>query len=81
MATLKDYRDERLRKLAELQQMGINPYPAEAHRTHSTKELVDNFTTLEGQTVTVAGRVMAIRKFGKLGFIVVRDYTGSLQLF
>jgi len=81
MATLKDYRDERLRKLQELKALGVNPYPADAHRTHQIKQLIDGFDTLEGQTVTVAGRIMAIRKFGKLGFIVVRDQSGPIQLF
>lgn len=81
MATLKDYRDERLRKLDELKALGVNPYPAEAHRTHYARDIVSQFDELENKDVTVAGRVMAIRKFGKLGFIVVRDYTGSLQLF
>lgn len=81
MATLKDYRDERLRKLDELKVLGLNPFPAEAHRTNDTKDVVDRFGELENTEVTVAGRVMAIRKFGKLGFIVVRDYTGSIQLF
>ena len=81
MATLKDYRDERLRKLDELKALGVNPYPAEAHRTHYAQDIVSQFDELENKEVTVAGRVMAIRKFGKLGFVVVRDYTGSLQLF
>ena len=35
MATLKDYRDERLRKLAELKELGVNPYPAGAKRSLS----------------------------------------------
>lgn len=81
MATLKDYRDERLRKLDELEQLGIHAYPAKAHRTHTCSVITNDFDQLEGKTVTVAGRVTAIRKFGKLGFIVVRDMTGSLQLF
>ncbi|HWT39901.1 MAG TPA: lysine--tRNA ligase, partial [Dongiaceae bacterium] len=81
MSTLKDFRDERLRKLADLKELGFNPYPAESHRTHHTNEIKTNFDTLEGQTVTVAGRVMGIRKFGKLAFIVVRDQSGELQLF
>ena len=81
MATLKDYRDERLRKLTELEGLGINPYPADAKRTHTTKQLVDDFGALEQTVVTVTGRIMAIRKFGKLGFIVVRDQSGSIQLF
>ena len=81
MATLQDYRDERLRKLAELKELGINPYPADSHRTHNAGDVVAKFEELQGQTATVAGRITGIRKFGKLAFIVLRDFTGTLQLF
>lgn len=81
MATLQDYRNERLRKLDELQQLGINPYPADSHRTQVCKDIIGQFDTLEGSTQTVSGRIVAIRKFGKLAFIVVRDISGQLQLF
>lgn len=81
MATLQDYRDERLKKLDELQSLGINPYPAKANRTHKAGDVVASFDKLEGQVVTVAGRVTSLRKFGKLAFIVVRDFSGSVQLF
>lgn len=81
MATLQDYRDERLRKLAELKQLGINPYPAESHRTHNTIDVVQGFDKLEGSVVTVAGRIVGIRKFGKLAFVVVKDFSGAVQLF
>ena len=81
MATLKDYRDERLRKLSELQTLGVNPFPGDAHRSHMAGDVVARFGELENKEVTMAGRVMAIRKFGKLGFVVLRDYTGSIQLF
>ena len=81
MATLQDFRDERLRKLASLKELGINPYPAETHRDHMASEVIEQFDSLEGQEVTVAGRIMSIRKFGKLAFIVIRDMSGSLQLF
>lgn len=81
MATLQDYRDERLRKLAQLKELGVDPYPADSHRTHNASEVVARFDELEGQVATVAGRIMGIRKFGKLAFIVLRDMTGSLQLF
>lgn len=81
MANLKELRDERLRKLEELNKLGINPYPAESHRTHHAGEVVSEFGKLEGKSVTVAGRVVSIRKFGKLAFIVVRDMSGSVQLF
>jgi len=81
MATLQDYRNERLRKLAELKQLGVDPYPAESHRTHGAGEVVAKFDELQGQIVTVAGRITGLRKFGKLAFIVVRDQSGQVQLF
>lgn len=81
MATLQDYRDERLRKLEALKALGVNPYPADSHRTHMAADVVTRFDELEGQTATIAGRVTGIRKFGKLAFIVVKDGSGSLQLF
>jgi lysyl-tRNA synthetase, class II len=81
MATLHDYRDERLRKLKELQDLGVNPYPATSKRTHHTQDISTKFDELEGQTVTVAGRILGLRKFGKLAFIVLRDQSGQVQLF
>ena len=81
MATLKDFRDERLRKLKTLQDMGLNAYPAEARRTHKTADIISQFEALEGSTVTVDGRIIGLRKFGKLAFIVIKDFSGQLQLF
>lgn len=81
MATLKDFRDERLRKLDDLKKLGINPYPALSHRTHSAGDIISEFDKLEGQTATVTGRITGIRKFGKLAFIVVKDFSGEIQLF
>lgn len=81
MATLKDFRDERLRKLKALQDLGVNPYPADSNRTHDAADITNNFNDLEGESVTVAGRIVGIRKFGKLAFIIVKDYSGQIQLF
>ncbi|MGK2896326.1 MAG: lysine--tRNA ligase [Candidatus Saccharimonadales bacterium] len=81
MATLQDFRNERLRKLNELRQLGVNSYPADSHRTHNTVDVAGKFDELEGKTVTVAGRITGIRKFGKLAFIVVKDFSGQVQLF
>ncbi len=81
MATLKDFRDERLRKLADLKALGFDPYPADAFRTHNAGDIKDKFSELEGQLATVDGRIIGIRKFGKLAFIVIRDFSGEIQLF
>lgn len=81
MATLKDFRDERLRKLADLQQLGFLAYPSKSNRTHTAGVVKQDFDALEGKQVTVAGRVMGLRKFGKLAFIALRDQSGDIQLF
>lgn len=81
MATLQDYRDERIRKLEELKSLGVNPYPAKTSRTHMAGEIAPDFDALEGKEVTVAGRLMGLRKFGKLAFLVLKDVSGQVQLF
>lgn len=78
---LEDYRKERLRKLAELRERGIDPYPSKSHRNTPIGEVVNHFDEKEGQEVVLAGRIVAIRSFGKLVFIKIRDYTGEIQIF
>ena len=78
---LEDYRKERLRKLEEIKERGIDPYPAKSHRNTKIAEVVDHFDEKQGQDVCVAGRIVAIRSFGKLVFIKLRDYTGEVQIF
>lgn len=81
MATLKDYRNERIRKLEELRDLGFNVYPSKVEKSHKLIDIIDDFDALEGDEVTVVGRITAIRKFGKLAFIVLKDESASLQLF
>lgn len=81
MATLKELRNERLRKLEELKKLGINSYPANSSRTHNLSEISADFTKLDGKKATVAGRITGIRSFGQLTFIILRDHGGQLQLF
>ena len=81
MATLQDFRDERLKKLEKLRDLGVDPYPASSTRTVGAGEIAPKFSDLEDSTQTVVGRIISLRKFGKLAFIVVRDITGEIQLF
>lgn len=81
MATLKELRDERLRKLEELKQLGVNPYPATAHRTHMAADVAAKYDEYADQTICLAGRITSIRKFGKIAFIVLADTSGEAQLF
>ena len=79
--TIDDYRNERLRKLAEIKNLGIDPYPAKSFRTHKIGDIIANFGKLENQTVTLAGRISAIRSFGKLAFVKIKDMSGEIQIF
>lgn len=81
MANLKELRDERLRKLNELKELGVNPFPARSKRTHTLLAIQQGFAELEGQEVSIVGRITNIRKFGKIAFVVVKDASGLLQLF
>ena len=85
MATLKDYRDERLRKLQALRELGIEPYPSKSSvqigNPITTQAAKNNFDTFQNQDFTVQGRIMSIRKFGKIAFIVLKDGVGELQIF
>lgn len=79
--TLDDYRDERLRKLNTIREMGIDPYPAKSHRNTKISTILDHFDEKVGQEVCVAGRIVAIRAFGKIAFVKIRDYYGEIQIF
>jgi lysyl-tRNA synthetase class 2 len=81
MATMKELRDERLRKLEELRTLGIDPYPATSHRTHTAGQIITDFDKLESKIATVTGRLINTRKFGKIAFFVIRDASGEIQLF
>ncbi len=78
---LDDYRNERLKKLKEIRERGIDPYPAKSHRNTKISDIVNHFDEKQGQEVTIAGRIVAIRSFGKLVFIKLRDYFGEVQIF
>jgi len=81
MATLQDYRNERLRKLETLRELGVDPYPARSERTHGCGEVLAHYDELAGREVVVAGRITSIRSFGKLAFIKLCDQSGEVQLY
>ncbi|XP_039784705.1 lysine--tRNA ligase, chloroplastic/mitochondrial-like isoform X4 [Panicum virgatum] len=77
----------RLKKVEELRGKGYEPYAYKWDRTHTTKELQEEYTHLENgeiceeAAVSIAGRIVARRAFGKLVFMTVRDDTGTIQLY
>jgi lysyl-tRNA synthetase class 2 len=78
---IEELRQVRIQKLELLKQQGIDPYPVEAHRSHTVSEAIKNFSELSesGGEVTLAGRVKSIRIHGKLIFGNLEDQSGSIQ--
>lgn len=81
MATLKDFRDERIRKLTELREQGTDPYPANTNRDTKIVDILTDFDKYNEKNVCIAGRIIGIRSFGKIAFVLVEDDSGKIQVF
>lgn len=69
-------------KLAELQSNDKDPFRIVKYEvTHGTQYIVENFESMEGQKVSVAGRLMSKRGMGKASFCDVQDRDGRIQLY
>lgn len=72
----------RREKLLELQKSGADPFRTVKYDvTHRTSEIVSRFEELEGQRVSVAGRLMSKRDMGKSSFCDIQDRDGRIQLY
>ncbi len=77
----------RLEKLRQLQADGVEPYPARAEQTHTSREAIDAFERAEEAgdespiEVTLAGRLRSLRTMGKIAFAHIEDRAGKVQLF
>jgi lysyl-tRNA synthetase, class II len=72
----------------ELQRLGVTPYPHAFERTDSIAALVDAHSTKTGEELeaarvetTTAGRILAIRSFGKANFLVLSDGRSRIQVY
>ncbi|GAB4856146.1 Lysine--tRNA ligase, chloroplastic/mitochondrial [Ancistrocladus abbreviatus] len=79
----------RLKKVEDLRAKGFEPYAYKWDRTHTAFELQNTYNHLANgeesndncDYVSVAGRIMARRTFGKLAFLTLRDDSGTIQLY
>lgn len=72
----------RREKLRNLQDAGADPYQITKYSvTHHSSEIRENFDSLEGQSVSVAGRLMTKRIMGKASFCNVQDLQGTIQCY
>ncbi len=68
-------------KLNALREKGIEPFGRKFEADRYSVDIVDNFATHEGKTVTIAGRVISIRSHGKATFAHLQDYRGRIQVY
>lgn len=78
----------RYKKLKQLKELGFPLYPNDLRPSHTSKMLLTLYAGKSNEelekvtdSVSVAGRVMIIRNFGKSGFIVIQDRAGRLQAY
>ena len=79
---------QRIKKLESLKKEGINPYPNHFRVTHTSKDIHEAYGSLSEEelksvkeTFRLAGRILAIRLFGKAGFIQIQDRKGRIQAY
>ncbi|MBW2355493.1 MAG: lysine--tRNA ligase, partial [Deltaproteobacteria bacterium] len=82
-----DVPEVRRRKVESLRAAGVNPFPNAFKPTHDVADLraviaaAPETLDEEGPVFAVAGRIMAINRFGKAAFIRLRDRTGQIQAY
>ncbi|XP_021729237.1 lysine--tRNA ligase, chloroplastic/mitochondrial-like isoform X2 [Chenopodium quinoa] len=80
-------RSLRIKKVEELRSKGCEPYAYKWDRSHSASQLQLDYEHLSSgeeaahDYVSVAGRIMGRRAFGKLAFLTLRDDSGTIQLY
>jgi lysyl-tRNA synthetase class 2 len=78
----------RLEKISDLKSAGIDLYPNDIKPQNTTSEIIDQFENSGSdvlakltESFSIAGRLMAVRNFGKAAFIKVQDYKGQIQSY
>ena len=72
----------RIEKLKTLKENGNDPFAKTIFDVSAfTAEIKDNFETMEGQNVSIAGRIMGWRDMGKANFIDIADAKGRIQVY
>jgi lysyl-tRNA synthetase class 2 len=76
----------RLEKISDLKEAGIDLYPNDIKPENTTAEILARFDKSDNEflnkledTFSIAGRLMAVRNFGKAAFIKIQDYKGQIQ--
>lgn len=71
----------RREKMSAIEAKGLEPFGRKYNYTHHAQTILEQFEAMEGQTVRIAGRLMAVRGHGKASFGHVMDMSGRIQVY
>lgn len=72
---------QRREKLQKIRELGYNPFEYSFEKSHSSKDILDNYDELEEKDVAVSGRIMSNRRMGKAAFCHIQDEYGRIQIY
>src|SRR3990167_681785 len=88
MEDINDLISQRIKKLEELRSIGINPYGNSFRVNDSSGAITDKYSSLSAEELaakqhhcTLAGRIIALRSFGKAAFAHIQDNDGRIQIY
>ncbi len=79
--SLNDQMKRRFEERQHLIESGINPYPCSFDVTGYSEDIIEGFREDAEEKVSVAGRIMTIRKMGKASFFHLQDSKGKIQIY
>jgi lysyl-tRNA synthetase class 2 len=88
MEEINELIEQRIRKLEELRQSGVEPFGGSFYAEDHASDLHDKFSAVSKETLeadpvaaSLAGRIVAMRNFGKAAFAHIQDATGRIQVY
>jgi lysyl-tRNA synthetase class 2 len=82
MQDANEFNVERIKKLNELLNRGINPYPYSFDSNTTSTHVIDNFDSINSEErFILSGRIMLLRRMGKVAFLNLRDGSGNIQVY
>ncbi|MFA7288420.1 MAG: lysine--tRNA ligase [Melioribacteraceae bacterium] len=73
--------EQRMKEISQLKEMNVEPFAYQFDTNNNSESVKRNFETLEGKDVSVAGRIMTIRRMGKASFAHLQDSKGRIQIY
>lgn len=88
MEEINELIEQRIKKLAELRQSGIEPFGSSFYAEDHASEILNKFDSVEKEALeanpvscSLAGRIISMRDFGKAAFAHIQDTTGKIQVY